>query len=136
MLIGYQAGSGMKAKLSKSEHGFSLLELITAFAIAAVFCGAMLPALSLSGERLSKIEVQSDVLQFASLLIEQYSREPQNEDGIYEGESEGLVWKVVLSPYVSEKRDRYPLRKIQVEVKGDASSYPLILTSFFLSSRS
>lgn len=100
-----------------SERGFSLLEVLVAFAAAALLLGAMLPATMASLDRLAQIKQRSIALSMARNVLEYHLAVAQLDEGAFQGKGKTLSWRATIAR-VDHVNHTEPvaLREVRVEV--------------------
>ena len=107
------------------QRGFSLLELLVAFAIMAMSLGLLYRVAGGSARHVSDVIQQQQAVWLAESLLA--SRNSVRSDGWNEdGESAGFKWQVRSSPYVSgvSTPQAVPLHEIRLSVSWTAGSRP------------
>lgn len=114
------------------ERGFSLLELLVAFAIMAMALGLLYRMAGGSARNTTDIVVQQQAIWLAESILASRSNvlaEGWNEDG----EFSGYKWQVRSSPFATgvQGPQVIPLHSIQLAVTWTAGSRPgqLVLTT-------
>jgi general secretion pathway protein I len=90
------------------QHGFSLLEILVAFSILAIFLGVLLNIFSggLRGAVLTKDYAYA--VQLAEQVMTLAGRELPLLPGYREGNDEAFHWRIVIEPYTPPERDWQP----------------------------
>ena len=107
------------------QHGFSLLELLVAFAIMAMSLGLLYRVAGGSARHVSDVVQHQQAAWLAESVLA--SRNSVRADGWNEdGESAGFKWQVRSSPYVSgvSTPQAVPLHEIRLSVSWTAGSRP------------
>lgn len=107
------------------QQGFSLLELLVAFAIMAMSLGLLYRMAGGSARHTTDIELQQKAVWLAQSILA--SRSSVRADGWNEsGESTGFQWQVRSAPYVSGVQGPLvvPLHQIHLLVSWQAGSRP------------
>jgi general secretion pathway protein I len=132
---GARAPSGRRqARRAGGQAGFSLLEILVAFAVLAVSLGVMLRIFS-AGTRAA---VASEEYSLAMIVAESQLARVGLEEALTEGETEGKTadgyrWRTSVSPYEEEEPQDYtragvkPYR-VEVAVRWGEGSKPRSLT--------
>lgn len=117
----------------RHEHGFSLLEVLIAFALTALFFSAILPSAVSSLDRLVDTHLHSSALAIARSTLERHVVIARFEEGVFDGHQGGFSWRAFISQLqstVEEPSTLLTLRQIRVEVStGDAP--PIITLSTY-----
>lgn len=125
----------MKGK-KRREGGFSLLEILVAFAVAALFLSAALPATVSSLDRLADVERRSKALVIARSTLERHVVIARFEEGVFDGRQGGFTWRTSVLRAESTPLAGQPvsvaMRRIDVELSA-LDGGPLIkLTAYRL----
>jgi general secretion pathway protein I len=116
----------MKGKgLRNHQRGFSLLELLVAFAIMAMSLGLLYRVAGGSARHVSDAVQQQNALWLAESVLA--SRQSVRSDGWNEdGESAGFTWQVKSNPFAGgvSAPDAIPLHEIHLSVFWTAGSRP------------
>lgn len=114
------------------EHGFSLLEVLVAFALTALFFSALLPAAISSIDRLVDTRLRSSALAVARSTLERHAVIARFEEGVFDGHQGGFAWRAFISRLnpAAEPSSLLALRKIRVEV-STADAQPIITLSTY-----
>lgn len=125
----------MRARKQR-ESGFSLLETLVAFAIAALFLGAALPATVSSLDRLADVERRSTALAVARSTLERHLVIARVDEGTFDGHQSGFTWRAsILRAETTPPADRpisAALRKVDVEVSAIDGKPVVRLTAYRL----
>lgn len=98
-----------------------------AFAVTALFFGAMLPATVSSLDRLVDIERRSGALSVARSTLERYLAIARLDEGVFDGRQGGFTWRASITRILSDTlpTDLVVLREVRVEV-ATVTAQPLI----------
>lgn len=100
------------------EGGFSLLEVLVAFAILAIMLGVVLQIFSGAAQRASLAESYLKASMLAESRLNQVGRETPLRPGGLEGQTEeGFSWSLLLEPYPVEGLDPVTQTLIPLKVK-------------------
>lgn len=114
-----------KPRHKSRQHGFSLLELLVAFAIMVMSLGLLYRMAGGSARDIAAItQMQRAVWLVESILA---SRNAVRSDGWNEdGESDGFQWRVQSRPYSSGlgELQGVPLHKIELSIVWNAGPKP------------
>jgi len=125
---GYR-GTSRVTSYRRPERGFSLLEVLVAFAVTALFFGAILPAAVSSLDRLADVRLRSRALAIARSTLERYVAIARFEEGTFEGRQADLVWRTSIARLqpapTAESGGALALRQIRVQVLT-ADAQPII----------
>lgn len=126
--IGYR-GTSHVTSCGRSERGFSLLEVLVAFAVTALFFGAILPAAVSSLDRLADVRLHSRALSMARSTIEKHAAIARFEEGVFESRQGDLVARTSIARLQpappAESGGLLALREIRVQV-STVDARPLI----------
>lgn len=101
--------SSSKAVQSRAQAGFSLLEVLVAFAILAGSLGVLMQTLSLGMRNAGLAERYAEAASLAQSKLAEIAAEPELEPGEAEGEWEGpFRFRLVVEPYEMELPDPPP----------------------------
>lgn len=124
----------------RSEQGFSLLEVVVALALTALFFSAMLPATGASLERLADTETRARALAIARSTLAKHAAIARFEDGAFEGRQGDFCWRTSISQVrhpaqpaspTSGPAGSFALRQVQVEVSTVVDAQPVIALSTY-----
>jgi len=123
---------------SKRQSGFSLLELLVAFAIMAMSLGLLYRMAGGSARNTADIELQQHAVWLAESVLA--GRSSVRADGWNEdGDSAGFKWQVRSAPYASGAQGPQvvPLHQISLQItwSGDSRPGQLALTTLLPESR-
>ncbi|TXT35256.1 MAG: proteinral secretion pathway protein I [Comamonadaceae bacterium] len=119
----------MKAACRKAEQGFSLLELLVAFAIMAISLGFIYKAMGTSTRQVA----DATDMQRATMIIDGLakSRDSVDSQGWQEtGEQDGFAWQVDSEPYGTGNAATGAVRlfKVVLRVRWSEGERPKVLT--------
>lgn len=109
----------------KRQHGFSLLELLVAFAIMAMSLGLLYRVAGGSARHVSDVTQYQQATWLAESLLA--SRSTVSTSGWNEsGDSAGFKWQVRSTPYDSgiNSVSAVPLHTIRLSISWSAGSHP------------
>lgn len=109
----------------KRQHGFSLLELLVAFAIMAMSLGLLYRVAGGSARHVNDVTQYQQATWLAESLLA--SRSTVSTSGWNEsGDSAGFKWQVRSTPYASgiNSLSAVPLHTIQLSISWSAGSHP------------
>lgn len=114
------------------EHGFSLLEVLVAFALTALFFSAILPASVSSLDRLMDTRLRSSALAIARSTLERHVVIARFEEGVFDGHQGDFTWRAFISrpQTTAEPPSLLALRQIRVEV-STVDAQPIISLSTY-----
>ena len=122
-------GKSRVTSCRRTAGGFSLLEVLVAFAITALFFGALLPAAVAALDRLADVRLRSSALAVARSTLERHVAIARFEEGVFDGHQGGFAWRTSISRLrpaaASDPVERLALREIRVEV-STADAQPII----------
>lgn len=81
------------------QRGFSLLEVLVAFAVLALSLGVLLASFSTALRSASLSEAYTEAALLAESRLNAVGREGRLEPGVEEGIHDGYRWRVAVSPY-------------------------------------
>ncbi|HLY59101.1 MAG TPA: type II secretion system protein [Stellaceae bacterium] len=81
-----------------SERGFTLLEVLVAFAILLLAVGVLLPLFSGTLDQSARSEEEARAASIARSLLERVGTELPLADGTLSGETEGYGWRLAIEP--------------------------------------
>lgn len=124
----------------RPEQGFSLLEVVVAFALTALFFSAILATIVSSLDRLTDTEIRSRALAIASSALAKHAAIARFEDGAFEGRQGDFSWRTSISQVHASAKAVSPtsgpagpfaLRRIHVEVSTTVDAQPIIALSTY-----
>lgn len=117
-----------------TERGFSLLEVLVAFAVSALFLGVMLPATLSSLDRLADIKLRSGALSVARSTLEKHLAIARFEEGVFGGRQGRFTWRATISRFRADSASTsaFALRQVRVEVSAGAAEPLITLAAFRL----
>lgn len=117
----------------KRLGGFSLLEVLVALAITALFMHAMLPAAASNLDRLDDLRRRSGALLLARATLERHLLIAEHDEGSFDGQTAAFKWSARierLRPAPDEPNALLALRRVSVSV-SDAADHPLVTLSAY-----
>ncbi len=121
----------MKAARKAAQRGFSLLEVLVAFAIMSLSIGLLYQAMGSNARQTADMAARERAALLAESLLALHTVVPPQ--GISEqGESAGMAWQARSAPFATEAGiahpDAPPLHEVQITVLwGDAPPRELTL---------
>jgi len=102
---------------ARHRSGFTLLEVLIAFAILMVALGLLLPAFSTMLDHSAKAAEEARAAALASNLLDRVGADLPLSDGTSAGEAEGYGWHLAITPLGAEEdRLNWPSGAHRVEV--------------------
>ena len=132
--IGSPAGSPSHAEPQDGrERGFTLLEVLVAFAILAVAMTALLQGFGQGLTAARRTDAASEALAEARTMLDRVGTETALTPGVTQGSAAGLEWRLEIAPRKSAldqvKSERpYALLDVVVTVAGEGGA-PVSLTT-------
>jgi len=113
-----------------SEAGFTLLEVLVAFAILAISLGVLIPVFSGTLGRQAALADQKTATMLAQSKLDTVGSEIPLTDGASDGAfSNGFTWHVEVAPYKFEYTSRFVMPKlVTLTVRWPAKNGPRSLT--------
>lgn len=120
----------------RSQQGFSLLEVLVAFALSSLFFSVMLPVAVTSLDRLLDTQQRSSALAIARSTLEKHSVIARFEEGVFEGRESGFSWKASISRLplgpIEASTGLFALRTIRVDVSKEDAVPVITLATYQL----
>lgn len=91
--------------VAERQKGFSLLEVLVAFVILAVFLGALLPSLGTGLRAERRIEQRLQAVSLAEQRLASLGRDVPLRPGTRKGQSNGLRWSEHVVPFIDSAAD-------------------------------
>jgi general secretion pathway protein I len=86
--------------IPRSARGFTLVEVVVAFAVLAITFGALYEVLGSSLHRASEVERYERAVMSAQSLLAEFSATARPEEGAVSGKtSDGMAWERQIEPY-------------------------------------
>ncbi len=112
-------------RLTRAEKGFTLIEVLVAFTIAALALAALFQAFSTGMRSIEAAAARGALLAEAENRLAEVGATIPLAPGLYQGQAGGRVWAVEISPHVSATDDGAApygpvLLEVEVAVEGPA----------------
>jgi general secretion pathway protein I len=115
----------IKRKLS-AAHGFTLLEVLVAFAVLALVAGAIFGIYETSPTRILKASNQRAALLVARSVLDSVGTVRPVQAGAWQAKQDGVNWNLLVEPYAPEiyatPDSAAPLVPYRVHVKATAGA--------------
>jgi len=100
-----------------SEQGFTLVEVLIAFAILLLALGALLPVYSEMIDHAARAAEEGRATALAQTILDRVGADLPLADGRVDGESEGFGWHLVIRSHGTDDDQRnWPASAHEVEV--------------------
>ena len=108
----------MAERSRSADRGFTLLEVLVAFAILAVSLAFLMHVIANVVGRTGEADARAGALQIAQSLVDRVGIDRPLEDGIADGESGSRYrWQLKIEPYGDEEdRENWPVAAHEVTV--------------------
>lgn len=107
----------MKLNISRSQAGFSLLEMVVAVAILGISLGMLYQAAGGATRSISTTEDYSYAIAIAESLIANYSAVPPQGVSVIQQTADGYTWQVTSSPISVDETAESRLHYLDVWVR-------------------
>lgn len=106
----------------RAQRGFSLLEVLVAFAVLAMSLGALYQSAGGSVRGMQKVEQRTSAVMQARSLLELYDTVPAGGVNLDGGGADGSQWRIVATPEPAEGENAWPMYRIEIEVWAPAAT--------------
>ena len=106
--------------MTERARGFTLLEVLVAFAILLLALGVLMPQFALTLDRSARAAEEARATALARDLIDRVGADLTLVDGRLDGAEEGFGWHVAITPWgTDDDRRNWPAAAHLVEVTID-----------------
>lgn len=104
----------------RAQRGFSLLEVVIAFAVLALSLGALYQSVGGSVRGVQEVERRAEAALLARSLLDLYDSVPEGGLSTEGVAGNGAYWRLVARPEIEPAGDgEWPLYRIEIEVWPD-----------------
>lgn len=105
----------------RGQRGFSLLETLVALAVAALFCGALLPPMVTNLDRIEADALRAEALRVAASQLDAHVVIAAETEGRFEGREGAFSWTATIAQAGTGSRALdaarpFSLRRVRVDV--------------------